>query len=146
MIGCPTETITVEWLPTTASVWRRRVFEGHRFDERFRGYSYLEDLDFSYRVGRDFRLAVVASARFAHWPAPAGRGNDFQFGRREVKARLYFVAKHAGLSRLACLEALALRFGISLVAMVRDRRLAFARRAFGNLVGLAECLAQRDAL
>lgn len=131
------ETTEVEWLPTTAVVWRREVFERHRFDEWFRGYSYLEDLDFSYRVGREKRLVVVAPATYLHLQATGGRGNEFEFGRGEVRARFHFVDKHPGLSSLACWTALGLRLGLSLAGMVRDARPRFGLRVLGNLVGFA---------
>ncbi|MBM3312692.1 MAG: glycosyltransferase family 2 protein [Candidatus Aminicenantes bacterium] len=137
LIGTVPETTDVEWLPTTAVVWRREVFERHRFDEWFRGYSYLEDLDFSYRVGLEKRLVIVAPALYLHLQASGGRGNDFEFGRGEVGARFHFVDKHPGLSPLACWAALGLRFGLSLAGMVRDARPRFGLRALGNLVGFA---------
>ena len=69
-----------------------------RFDEWFDGYSYLEDLDFSYRVGRTSKLAVVAPARYLHLPAAGGRGGGYAFGVREVLNRIHFVKKYPELS------------------------------------------------
>jgi glycosyltransferase involved in cell wall biosynthesis len=69
MIGRPWSTVYTDWLPSTASLWRREVFDHFRFDEWFEGYSYLEDLDFSYRVGKAYSLAVVADAGYFHFPA-----------------------------------------------------------------------------
>jgi len=139
MIGFVEKTIYTDWIPGVA-VWRREVFERFRYDEWFRGYSYLEDLDFSFRVGRQFRMAVVGPARYHHLQAPDGRGNDYEFGRREVLNRFHFVAKHAELSPRACLMAIGMRLGISLAAMLRRRRTSFGVRAFGNVIGLAERL------
>ena len=138
MIGTVATTTYVDWLPTTAALWRRGVFDRFRFDEWFRGYSYLEDLDFSHTVGREGRLAVVAGARFYHLQAPAGRGNDFLFGRREVKARLHFVGKHSELSKTACATALVIRLVLSASASVATRRPALLLRVLGNLVGAVE--------
>jgi len=140
LVGCVAETVFVDWLSTGAVVWRRRVFDRHRFDEWFGGYSYLEDLDFSYRVGKEYRLAVVAPARYRHLQASEGRGRDYAFGRREAFNRMHFVAKHPELSRSACLLALAVRFGLSLSGVIRNGRPAFALRALGNLIGVVEGL------
>jgi GT2 family glycosyltransferase len=137
MIGTVEATIWTDWLPTGASVWRREIFRGHRFDEWFPGYSYLEDLDFSYRVGRAYRLAVVASARYRHLPAPGGRGSVFAFGVREVLNRVHFVRKHDGLSLAKCYAALTARLLMSLGRAIREHDAGFAARAFGNAVGLA---------
>jgi GT2 family glycosyltransferase len=136
MIGPVAVTEWTEWLPSGASVWRREVFSKFRFDEWFEGYSYLEDVDFSYRVGRTARLAVVAPARYRHLPAPGGRGRAFAFGVREVLNRTYFVSKHAGLSPAKCRAALSLRLLMSLAQAVRERKASYAARAFGNAVGL----------
>jgi glycosyltransferase involved in cell wall biosynthesis len=137
MIGFVEATAWTDWLPSGASVWRREIFRGHRFDEWYSGYSYLEDLDFSYRVGRAYRLAVVAAARYSHLPAAGGRGSGYAFGLREVLNRLHFVRKHADLSPAGCYAALAARLVMSLAFAVRERDRWFVGRAFGNAVGLA---------
>jgi len=137
MIGPVTVTAWPDWLPSGASVWRREVFSRFRFDEWFDGYSYLEDLDFSYRVGRTAKLAVVAPARYLHLPAAGGRGGGYAFGVREVLNRIHFVKKHAALSPGRCRAALVLRSLMSLSLAVRERKASYAARAFGNAVGLA---------
>ena len=136
MIGPIAATAWAEWLPSGASVWRREVFSKFRFDEWFDGYSYLEDLDFSYRVGRTAKLAVVAPARYLHLPAAGGRGGGYVFGMREVLNRIYFVRKNAGLSLAKCRAALSVRLLMSLALAVRERKTSYAARAFGNAVGL----------
>jgi GT2 family glycosyltransferase len=137
MIGRVEATVWTEWLSTCASVWRREIFRGHRFDEWYSGYSYLEDLDFSYRVGRAYRLAVVAAARYRHFPAAGGRLSGYAFGVREVLNRVHFVRKHDKFSPAKCYAALTLRLLMSLGLAVRERNTSFLARAFGNMVGLA---------
>jgi len=137
MIGHIPETIYVQWLPTGAVVWRRKIFIQFQLDEWFSGYSYLEDLDFSYRAGKKYQLAVVADAEYLHHSAPGGRGGDFVFGRREVTHRLYFVRKHKELSLFKCHAALLLRIFISLMMALKERKMGYLRRAWGNLIGLA---------
>jgi len=138
IVGSMTETIFVRWLGSEASIWRREVFAEFRFDEWFEGYSYLEDLDFSYLVGARFRLAVVGGADYEHRPGSAGRGNGFQFGRREALNRIHFVRKHSELSPALCYAALALRLGISLVFAVRERSPYYLGRAAGASIGMAQ--------
>jgi GT2 family glycosyltransferase len=140
MIGRPRSNIFVDWLPSGASVWRREVFDRILFDERFEGYGYLEDLDFSYRAGKAYRLAVVAEAGYFHLPAAGGRGNGYEFGRREVANRLYFVRKNAELSAGRCLLALAVRLAMTLGFAVRDGNPDLLCRAWGNAVGLATAI------
>ncbi len=137
MIGIVAEDQEVDWIPTTASVWRRPFVGPDSFDEWFSGYSYLEDLDFSYGVRKNHRLAVIAEARYQHLPAPSGRGNGFVFGRREVRNRLYFVKKHGELSVGRCYLTLVLRTFMSLWFSVRKLDPAFLARALGNMLELA---------
>ncbi|MDD8027117.1 MAG: glycosyltransferase, partial [Acidobacteriota bacterium] len=120
LAGRVDRTREVHWLGSGASVWRRDVFNEFAFDEWFGGYSYLEDLDFSYRVGKRYRLAVVAGADYEHIPAAHGRGSGFAFGRREARNRIHFVRKNPELSLARCRLALGLRAGISLVMAVRE--------------------------
>jgi len=136
MIGPVDSTVRTDWLPSGASVWRREVFSRIRFDEWFAGYGYLEDLDFSYRVGKTAKLVVVAPARYLHLPADGGRGSGYAFGVREVLNRTHFVNKHMGLSLARCRVALGLRLVMSLAFAVRERKASYAARAFGNAVGL----------
>jgi hypothetical protein len=128
----------VEWLTTCAAVWRAEVFARHRFDEFFRSYSYLEDLDFSYGVSREFRLVVVAGARYRHLHHHASLTAEWyrRFGASEVENRLYFVRKH-GLSVPACYLGLGIRLLQTVAEATVGRRPVLLHRALGNLAGLA---------
>ena len=137
--GTVDQSVLVEWLPSGASLWRRDAFAQHRFDEFFDGYSYLEDLDFSYAVGRTYRLAIVADALYWHYPASGGRINAVRFGVVEVRNRLYFVRKH-GLSTARCLLGLLVRFFMTLGTAVRRWDRQAALRAWGNCKGMARFL------
>jgi glycosyltransferase involved in cell wall biosynthesis len=152
MIGCVQESARVEWLTTGAVIWRREVLEEFRFDEWFRDYSYLEDLDFSLQVNKRYQLWVVGDAGYYHYPGQTGRGNDFRFGRREVLHRVYLVKKHKALSLRKCRLALLLRIAINLSLAVKrrssdrldrtpgsmDENINYLMRALGNAVGLMQ--------
>ncbi len=140
MIGHVLKNLDVRWMGTGASVWRKSVFEDFDFDEWYTGYSYLEDLDFSYRVGRRYRLVAVAGADYRHLHAPQGRGSGYVFGLREAANRIHFVRKNPELSLARCGAALILRAGISLVMAFRERRLYYVNRAAGTIVGAARSL------
>ncbi|MFH1593899.1 MAG: glycosyltransferase [Candidatus Omnitrophota bacterium] len=130
------ETIPVGWLSGCAMVYRRQVFEKFRFDEKFTGYAHCEDLDFSYRVGKGFKLFVVADARVRHLSnSESVTGASVTLGRMQVLNRLYFVKKNAELSSSLCLWAC---FGLFLNNLVkgiflRDRN--YLLRARGNISG-----------
>ena len=141
LMGSVSETRYVQWLTTCAVVYRRQVLEKYSFDEWFRGYSYLEDLDFSYTLSKRFRLAVVANSRFYHYPSSIGRIDPYAFGKREVTNRLRFVRKHQELSPALCYVALSLRALMSTFLGLTRFEGAFFKRAWGNIVGLVSVAA-----
>jgi GT2 family glycosyltransferase len=132
-----TENLTVEWLPSTAVVWRSDVLAQDRFDEFFDGYSYLEDLDFSYSASRRGRLVVVAQAGYSHFPSAGGRVSARRFGRVEVRNRLYLVKKHR-LSITRCWIALWIRFAMTCFGGVTRWNPAMLDRAAGNLLAILQ--------
>ena len=129
------ETAHVRWLPSGAAFYLREVLDQFRFDEWFESYSYLEDLDFSYRIGRQRALAVVAGARFFHYPSQVGRPGPYRFGKKEVLNRLYFVSKHAELSRTLCGLALSIRTLMSVLHGLTRIEPDYLKRAAGNIAG-----------
>jgi glycosyltransferase involved in cell wall biosynthesis len=136
MTGFVRKNIQVDWLSTCAVVWRSEILRSTRFDEFFSGYSYLEDLELSYKIRRHWRLAVVADARYCHYPSTIRHVHQYGFGKTEVRNRLYFVAQH-DLSYRACWLGLVLRMGITLYdATIHFDRGAFSR-VLGNCMGMA---------
>lgn len=66
---CITDVVSfVEVLGGAAMAYRREVFSDFQFDEKLTGYCYMEDIDFSSRVGRKFKLLYQPMARCAHYP------------------------------------------------------------------------------
>ena len=140
LLGNVAQTQYVQWLPSTAVVYHRQVLAEHSFDEWYQGYSYLEDLDFSYSISRRYKLAVLAGARFCHYPSQIGRTDPYLFGKKEVLNRLHFVRKHPELSPASCLFALAIRASMSVILGVTRFEVAYFRRALGNLVAVFSSL------
>ncbi|MBU1125650.1 MAG: FkbM family methyltransferase [Candidatus Omnitrophica bacterium] len=137
MIGAVSVPMQVEWLPTGAVIWRKEVFSSFLFDEYFSGYSYLEDLDFSYRAAKRYRLMVIPQSRYLHYPPlNGGRSDEYLFGKQEVSHRLYFVRKNASLSLARCYMALLLKIIVNLGLALRRYHLNLFYRIAGNIVGL----------
>ena len=132
IIGELPEAQFVDWLPSTAVVFRREVFDHDVFDEFFDAYSYLVDLDFGYTLSRIGRLAVVANAGFRHFPSTSGRVSARTFGRYEVRNRLYFVRKHC-LSLSRCYLGLGIRLVMSVGSGLAHWNASLLMRAVGNL-------------
>lgn len=139
VIHTVSKNIYTEWLPTTASIWRRSLIDSDFFDPFFEGYSYLEDLDASYGMYiKGHRLVVVAGSGFYHWSSSSGRSSALQFGRMETRNRLYFVRKYQ-LSMNRCIGAITIRAIMSLA----EGNLGRLR---GNLLGIGDYLKSRNSL
>ena len=69
----PTEPTAVEFLSGCNMSFRRAVLDAFAFDERLCGYAQGEDLDFSYRVSRRWRLMLTPRAQCDHRQAEGGR-------------------------------------------------------------------------
>jgi glycosyltransferase involved in cell wall biosynthesis len=132
------------WLPSWAVVYPKTVFTEYGFDNWFEGYSYLEDLDLSYRISRRYKLAMVSDARIHHFPSGTGRLENYLFGKKEILNRLWFVRKHAELSVGLCYFGLVIRTSLNLLSSVGERDWHCLQRVAGNLVGLAISLRQRS--
>ena len=129
------ETTSVQWLVGCATIWRRNIFNEFMFDEWFTGYARYEDVDFSYRVGKKYKLFIVADARVKHLNSLEDVTFSYSLGRMETINRIYFVKKNRELSISLCCWAL---LGLFLNNVVRgllhtDRR--YIERAKGNLAG-----------
>lgn len=134
------ETMRVDWLIGCAMVFRKKIFEEFMFDEAFSGYARYEDVDFSYSVGKKYKMFVVADAKIRHFVKLENVGYSSALGKMEVVNRVYFVKKNPDLSVPLCYWAL---FGIFLNNIIKgllgfDSR--YKLRARGNLAGFLEIL------
>ena len=135
-IGPVTDTKFTDWLSGGATIWRKAVVDEFAYDEWFDGTGYLEDVDYSYRVRKKYRLAVIAEAKVQHFSSPVKKEMNFTLGKWQVINRMYFIKKHSELSQplfyWSILGNLVLNLGTAFVR--RDSGLL--RRAWGNCVGL----------
>ena len=84
----------VQWLIGGATFWRRSIFNEYAFDEWFCGYAHCEDVDFSYRVSKKYKLFAIKDAVFLHDTAPVQSTHEYHLGKMQVANRIYFVRKH----------------------------------------------------
>ncbi len=138
-VSCVEKSIQVDWLVGCAMTFRKEIFDKHLFDEKFSGYARYEDVDFSFRVGREYKLFIVADARLRHLNSIENIDSSFAIAKMEVINRLYFVSKYPlYLSKILCYWAL---FGILLSHSYKGfilRDLRSMRRAQGTLAGFGE--------
>lgn len=148
-IGFQQDDLETDWLYGGATVWRREVIRHYAYDEWFLGTGFMEDVDYSFSVRKDYRLKVVAGARLAHYSHPVRLERETLLGRWQVTNRMYFVRKNRarGLSIVAAWVA---NIGTALLniamALARGRR-NYWLRATGNLRGMfLEMTGQRSQL
>ena len=84
-----------EWLNGCAS-YRRPLFARHRFDDALSGYAMLEDLDLSYRVAQEARLAVAPNARLTHRRPARSAADAERYACALTVHRAWFAKKHFG--------------------------------------------------
>jgi len=105
------EVVEVEWLNAGCTLYRREALPQPLFDRHFTGYSLMEDLALSLRVGEEWKLANARTARIFHDSQPADYKRDHAaLAKMELVNRHYVmtqIMKRRGLnyySKLALLE------------------------------------------
>ncbi|MFO8100051.1 MAG: hypothetical protein R6T83_10600 [Salinibacter sp.] len=89
-----TDLRSTEWLSGCSSSYRRPLIERHRFDTALQGYSMMEDLDLSYRVGRETRLVVQPKAQLLHRRSSKNRFSAERYHRALTIHQRWFIEKH----------------------------------------------------
>lgn len=129
-----------EWLCGGATVWRRTILEANKFDESLTRASHMDDLDFSYGVGRKHRLVVLKDAKVEHYPPPFVPTKCLALGRMNIQERYRFVRKHRELSLpLFYWGGIGEAITLALVSIPR-RSSCELYKAAGVLVGLTDAL------
>ena len=78
----------VEWLSTQAVIYKYKIIKKNRFNLNYGTYSYLEDLDFSYKIKK---LIIHSKAKYSS--NNVVKRNKFKFGQKEIINRFIFVKK-----------------------------------------------------
>jgi glycosyltransferase involved in cell wall biosynthesis len=136
-IGPVLEDTYVRWLSGGVTVWRKRVIDEFSYDEWFQGTGYLEDVDYSYMVGKKYKLAVVADGRVRHFSHPVRSESNYLLGKWQAINRMYFVKKHQEFWLPLCYWGMVGEFLLNLGAAITRIDSWRLRRAWGNLAGLA---------
>lgn len=138
-----TEDIYTDWLETLALTLRREVVDQFKFDDFFAGYSYLEHVEYTYRVSHKYKLYVVSHAWVSHHSGPIT--NSYLLGKMQVINRIHFVRKFRELSPVKCYFALLVHMFFNLVVGAALRNGGYFQRAWGNCAGLTLVLTRRQA-
>lgn len=111
----PAAPTRVDVLSGSNMVFRRDAVEGLRFDERFDGYGYMEDVDFCLQASIRGDLWAIPTARIVHSEAAVSRPTRETVVQQALTNGARIFAKHRA------------SFGLSGVA--------FARRTIGRSIG-----------
>lgn len=139
-----TQTIETKWLYGGATLWRCEVIKKFDYDEWYIGHGYLEDLDYSYRVGREYRMFLLAESKTYHFSAEKSADRMYDLGRQQTLNRLYFVRKMDDGSSLAVAWALFGQVFMNLIGGLKNPKARGLKRVQGNLVGLLSALRGRQ--
>jgi len=136
-IGTVADTLRVRWLSGGATVWKRQVIDEFDYDEWFDGTGYLEDLDYSYKVGQKYKFVVAAEARVQHFSYPVRKDRNYLLGKWQAINRMYFVKKHQNFSIPLYYWSMLGEFLFNVIGSILQRDSGRLRRAWGNVVGLS---------
>jgi GT2 family glycosyltransferase len=84
----------VESLSGACMAYRGRVFQDYKFDENLKGYAYLEDVDFSFRVSKKYRLIYQPKARLIHLPSTYLTADRRALKKQLVQHQTYLFRKN----------------------------------------------------
>ncbi len=138
-----TKTLYVQWLCGGATIWRRGVIERFQYDEWFDGTGYLEDVDYSYRVGKKYKLAIVGHARAQHFSLPIRKEINYILGKWQIINRMYFVKKNRELSVPLCYWAFIGQIVVNVGKALVNLDSGVFARVLGNIMGMRSLLTGR---
>jgi GT2 family glycosyltransferase len=90
----PTDVVRLECMRGLCMSFRRAVFEHERFDDILPGYALKEDVDFGYRVSRQYLLIQIPTARCEHMESPRNRLNSHLVMRVYLGNQMYLHRKN----------------------------------------------------
>ena len=91
---CDYDLAFVNVLPGGCTAFSSEVFSTYSFDENLKGYSYMEDVDFSYRVSKEFNLIYQPDAKLEHFATTYKATNSRALRRMMVRNHVYLFRKN----------------------------------------------------
>lgn len=83
------KTYEVDLLIGMSMAFRKSIFDEIKFSKFFEGYGLYEDADFSLRALQFGKNVINTNAKLSHFHDPAGRPNQFKYGKMVVKNGWY---------------------------------------------------------
>lgn len=119
----------VEWLPSGTMVWKRPVVDEYSFDENFSGYGLFEEVEYSYKIGKKYKMVALRDARLEHRIKPIGMRGNYTLSVIDVLNRYYLVKKYPEKFSLLPFywSTLGSLFGYLFLAVLKRDRQRFYR-------------------
>jgi GT2 family glycosyltransferase len=130
------KTLETQWLYGGATIWSRKVIKTFTYDEWYAGHGYLEDVDFSFRVGLEHRLFVVGNSTCLHHSNQLDDSQQYVFGKQQIFNRFYFVRKIKRFSKIFFCWAIFGTILMNITALIKTLDQPHMDRVKGNLEGL----------
>ncbi|OGQ46299.1 MAG: hypothetical protein A3H42_04585 [Deltaproteobacteria bacterium RIFCSPLOWO2_02_FULL_46_8] len=134
------KTYRSQWLSGGSTIWRREVLEKFTFDEWFAKYGVLDDLDFCWRVNKQYELYVVANAKVLHQQLPR---NELLASKITAVNHCYFVSKYPEFSKLKLMWAFMGKILFQLFCFAKKRDPLSLKIVKGYIAGLNFGLRQK---
>ncbi len=129
--------IEVEWIQGNNFAGRREVFEEFKFNEeleKLHSYALNEDLEWSARVSKKYKIYITSHAKLFHLRAPIGNRVDYTTRLKALVISTYYIANIKG-NKIAHLWA---TFGLLLVSITYI--FITPRRGIGEIKAILEGL------
>ena len=138
----PTQIQEAQALRLCGLGYRRRVFHEFDFDESLgeEGYALKEDVDFSYRVSRRYKLLVTPHASFRHFKTPTSRISVRQKSRMHIINNYFLFRKNLEGSVLQWMAFCWAILGRVIYELGRTLRAYNADYLLGALEGIIKVL------
>lgn len=125
------ELIRSGWLNSTCVFFRTELFRREKFPE-FDGYSFMEDVHLSARIGRTHELYFHRTASFEHRDAPSTfKKNALQLARMRMRHRRIVARDIIGVCEPALTFKMLLHRLFSSACLLRNRHPAWKQELIG---------------
>ena len=115
--------------------YNRKVLNEYTFDESYDGYSHGEDVDFSHRVSKKYKIYFTPHAKVYHNQPMSKKvwyGTE-DFGKSKIHAQMNLFRKHRASNPLNYLALLWFWLGILIWFGLIDRNKIALRGALGGI-------------
>lgn len=131
------KTVEVQWLSGGVTFWSKEVLDKFTFDEWFAGTGYMEDVDFSYSVGKEFSLAYCGESKCEHFQHPVSKSKMYTLGIWQITSWWYFVKKYDDFNPLATLWSITGLAFFNLIKGLFEPKSHRLNKFLGNLKGFS---------